>query len=592
MSNSIDKGVYELVLKSSAVPGYKNLFVISPFGYRAGFLFQQQKAINLVYSLLNKHGVDRLKKKRIAIIGAGVAGVTAFALLKDKVDEFYLFEAEEEYLHVQKQCDARLVHPNYNRWPMLDMMKNFTHLPKMNWYADDAQSVIKILKEQVKDLELDDSIKTNHSCKKINQYQGIKLKLHFEDEKKSKSIYNKPFDIVILAAGFGPEKYTNRDSEDYHHESYWAGNQDFYYKALTEKPVNIYGTGDGAIIDTIKCWAKEPKEFWGLPLRLISELRENHFLTIISEGNGNSESPKKDEFSYIEKDIQEHENHISPLLMQILNRSRSENNGNEIDNLVNDLCVKEKGFYLKLVKEKIVQNQQAFNFIEEYLKDNKNLKYAKINIKGAYKTPFEPTTAPINKILLAYLIVTDRINYKSCTREQIVDEINDEERSKKEIMMVRLGPTKPPFLKILEGQSGENIYKQSHVQSVASILSSISISDYVPFAEFSSVEEEARAGGDPDSAKAENLEPLVQSFVQNKIDPSFKVNFTGKSEASRRYSFSYPRSLFADHKARDDLIKKKLQMLGGMEKELFGYKVVMSPTKQEISQQEVENEKI
>lgn len=85
------------------------VFVLGSFDRRMTVYAQQVRALNLIYSLEKAERIQRGDK--IAIIGGGVAGVTAAAGALVRGMHVTLFEKAQELLHMFKGCHTRGLHP-------------------------------------------------------------------------------------------------------------------------------------------------------------------------------------------------------------------------------------------------------------------------------------------------------------------------------------------------------------------------------------------------------------------------------------------------------------------------------------------------
>ena len=115
--------VLELILRTSRVKGCQDLYSLAPRGHRVGIYFQQRRATLLAAALGSRLGREKLAESRIGIVGGGVSGLTFLLAIKNRgADNAFLYEAEDDVLTIGAAASHRLVHPNYNRWPMLGSM--------------------------------------------------------------------------------------------------------------------------------------------------------------------------------------------------------------------------------------------------------------------------------------------------------------------------------------------------------------------------------------------------------------------------------------------------------------------------------------
>ena len=108
-------------------------------------LAQQRRALNLVDAILVSglaSGVVR-REGRVAIIGAGAAGITAaaaFAVAAPTLDEIALYERTDRILYLQQHSD-RYLHPHLYDWPAAGATRKDADLPILNWEAKEAGAV-------------------------------------------------------------------------------------------------------------------------------------------------------------------------------------------------------------------------------------------------------------------------------------------------------------------------------------------------------------------------------------------------------------------------------------------------------------------
>lgn len=558
MKERTKRDIEELVFRSSQVPGLSKTYSVGPFGYRAGFLFQQQRALNLAQLIIRRHGKAKLQREKIAILGGGVAGCTLMAAFWKNQIRTELFEMGDEVLSLQDSADHRLVHPNYNRWPMLDGMRNFTNLPLMNWYAAPAPRVLEQLKSEFMAYDIDTSlIHTQRKCIAITE-NNDKVKLEFQDRNK------REFDLCFAAIGFGQERLTESVFS-----SYWANDTSEVNGVVCTRPAMIYGAGDGALIDLVRCWCRDQGSFWRIPLELISLLRDRRYVSISNQDNGNFQFQEMpDALSLEEERIIEHESSISALVWMMKSSG--------VD--PNYLGLREQAFYLSFAKEHIPSSGKAASFLEKLLFDpNREAAHIPI-LKGLSETPFEPTSAPINKILLAYLINTKRVVYEKLPNsEQANNEIKSFlelpfEEARKRSVIVRLGSDVPIRTIAKTPDADPKLCFGDEEVSILSILSGVAIDSYTEFDFFSDPEDLDQVAGDKRhlrSQVARRNSHLVDSFARERLACDGAQFLQEGMERDWAFAIQYSSE---DKKPTAEL----LRTLGGIERRVFDYPVVLS----------------
>ena len=103
------------VLRWMEVPRHPNVFALGPFARQVTFASQQVRAFNLIWALFRQ---NRLAPgQRVAVVGAGLAGMTAAAAALAKECAVDLFEQASQPCPLQRGNDIRFIHPNILRWP-------------------------------------------------------------------------------------------------------------------------------------------------------------------------------------------------------------------------------------------------------------------------------------------------------------------------------------------------------------------------------------------------------------------------------------------------------------------------------------------
>lgn len=262
-----------LVGAEEALLGYKlsdevPLYTIGSFDKQVTVLSQQTRALNLAWSLIETKKVpvrgDK-KKCKVAIIGAGFAGMTfAAGLISKGADcDLYLFEQRDSLLPLQQGSDTRWLHPHIYDWPASGSEASAAMLPVLNWTAARSSDVVvQILSEWKQVIQKNKQNKLKLFCNARHvqvarcQDQTDRVRLEWVGEERTPEdgtilgfgeVTNgsaETFDIVVLAVGFGMEKAK---------ASYWR-NETVGQPSLNE-PRRTYllsGQGDGAMVDLFR----------------------------------------------------------------------------------------------------------------------------------------------------------------------------------------------------------------------------------------------------------------------------------------------------------------------------------------------------
>jgi hypothetical protein len=239
---SVINKAQQILDKMAVSPDRPSVYYLGNKAARLTFLSQQHRAFNLVWAL---HEKGKLKG-RIAVIGGGVAGMTAAVAAHQAGAEVTLLERKSELLHLQRGSHLRFVHPNIYDWPDPKWECSFTELPCLNWGAGMAGTVVEILLRQWEQVR--GGIKTllRHDVREIRYLGDTKPVLIVNGSRQHQARY----DSVIVAVGFGLEKKINTVP----FLSYWEN--DNFGQPVISGPIPrrylVTGCGDGGLIDATR----------------------------------------------------------------------------------------------------------------------------------------------------------------------------------------------------------------------------------------------------------------------------------------------------------------------------------------------------
>jgi len=288
MPDSGDKGPnngdMHMHVRFARPPGSNDpIYFIGPFGSRVSFESQQKRALYIVGSLLGLGHIKPLHK--VAVVGAGLAGLMATLALSARGQHVELFEASEGPLTLQAGAFHRFIHPSVNFWPIHDAVRT-TRLPFLDWYSADGRAVIETLTRQwvgpddghVRGFDSEE-VKPLVSYLNLPPHYGHRMKLErFEAGKVVMSALERTgefeFDVVLLAMGFGVEE----TFDDPDQKAYW--NHDFLEQRARNpgQHIIVSGTGDGGLIDCLRLVYSDFRK-GDFPLTVIKRLEEGKFET-------------------------------------------------------------------------------------------------------------------------------------------------------------------------------------------------------------------------------------------------------------------------------------------------------------------------
>jgi hypothetical protein len=223
-------------VECASVKGRKNVYFLGSFANRISFASQQRRAIRLIHALVEERDLNPSMK--IAVVGAGISGLTAACAAIAVGCSVDLYESGDDYCHLQAGTSRRWIHPTANFWPQ-EPIRHVTEFPFLNWHSATCKNVIEqivhgwktygqghcrtFLNTKVTDLDCGADGVNLYCANKFGNQPIVK--------------YNK----VILCVGFGFE-----DSSSYWIDSGWD------FRAFNKgRSVWISGSGDGAFFDAL-----------------------------------------------------------------------------------------------------------------------------------------------------------------------------------------------------------------------------------------------------------------------------------------------------------------------------------------------------
>ncbi len=249
-----DELIVDQLITASKSSAFDHVYFLGPYAQRVSFASQQHRALNLLWAL---RVIGEIKAgQRIAVIGAGVAGVMTAAALLDLGCEVDLYEAAGEALYRQSSATHRYIHPSISRWPEVPLCET-TQVPYFDWLSGICSQVIASMKKEWIDLEL-----------------GARGRLHFEpgadvtgfreprSGKRSIAVLTvneiklneKRYHTVIVTSGFSSEETgLPSDKNAKRLPTYWDSED--LVRDVTQGKIKdflVSGSGDGGLIDCIR----------------------------------------------------------------------------------------------------------------------------------------------------------------------------------------------------------------------------------------------------------------------------------------------------------------------------------------------------
>jgi hypothetical protein len=223
---------------------------------------QQMRAHNLLWALSQECGTHaRVPPSSIAVIGAGIAGLTAaaaaLALFKDAA--VTVFERQTDVCPLQQGCDTRWLHPRVYDWPAPGSRTPSAGLPLLSWRegraSDVARQIITGFGEICSPPDTKDRIAVMLDVRHLLvDDRAVRIEWVGRTTVRSGVFFradsshggNTRFDLIIVASGFGREDV----EPPFPMTRYWQND------ALGQPDLSdmkntfmVSGFGDGALVD-------------------------------------------------------------------------------------------------------------------------------------------------------------------------------------------------------------------------------------------------------------------------------------------------------------------------------------------------------
>lgn len=384
-----------VILGAANVEKFRGLVhSIGPFGLRVGFAFQQERALNVVASL--KLQGDLEHNPKIAVIGGGLAGMSAYIALHGLgLTDTQLFEINGGVVRVQQAAIHRPIHPCYNNWPIVDFCNPTTNFPFFNWFAGSAKEVADGLQyrwlnhyseafRQIQYYHRVERIELEEDADGFPSNLTVSMKRQDPTTRLWTDIDDQVFDRVIFATGFGEESHLDISRC----ESYWTPDAIDSLRQQNEgDKIYISGTGDGGLMDCVRFCFQESHDC-NLLVELMSYLRHNKYQSALTDIKDDrfERSPLEENIREIElKALKDLPDQPDPDMKRF---------GSDWENKISSYLQAE---YLKIIP-------RLPSGVETFLKEILFPGWKNVRLVGRTKTPFSCATAPINKLIVAYLI--------------------------------------------------------------------------------------------------------------------------------------------------------------------------------------------
>jgi hypothetical protein len=224
-------------------------YFIGPYARRVSFASQQIRALDLIRALELKGKLPR--KERVAVVGGGIAGLTAVAALRGRKCKVDLYEASETVLMRQRQASHRVVHPTIARWPM-EPLGLTTEFPVYDWAAAPCSDVMDVLLEEWRRF-----FEPHPGCgDELCVFPDGKVEMLLPRRhrgnnevrlKVNGAVLDQAYQLVIVTVGYGAEA----GDGDQPVTSYWTPDE-LERRRRAGVCFAVGGCGDGGLIDALR----------------------------------------------------------------------------------------------------------------------------------------------------------------------------------------------------------------------------------------------------------------------------------------------------------------------------------------------------
>jgi hypothetical protein len=238
----------KLVLDAATVKSRRNIYYLMPFAQRLSFVAQQLRAFNLVWAL------DRLGRvsstKHVAVIGAGLSGVTTACALAALQCRVTVFEETEKPMFRQRNTAHRMAHPEINYWPEQAPLTHATELPMLEWYFDECVKVVEFINTQRDEVQARSGERLKFVYERLIEDVVPSAGIDGLVSVKCSPTFVEQFHLAVVAVGFE----NDRTHEMIEPVPYWEDdNLDSDIESAKFTTFVISGAGDGGMIDSLRC---------------------------------------------------------------------------------------------------------------------------------------------------------------------------------------------------------------------------------------------------------------------------------------------------------------------------------------------------
>ena len=277
----------------------KRVYCLGPGGSRINFLSQQIRALNVVWGLFETK--EFVANDKVAVVGAGLAGVTAAIALRGFGASVHLYDKLDAPLSRQLGATHREVYPDINFWPEASPPNPSTGLPFLNWHMGRCDVIAQHLYDdwiRISKLHEHDLVFKKEEITDIDpiEFEDNQLQLTFAGG-GTQSGYR----LVIIACGYGEDV----PHSEFPAHDYWIPDalEGLILKDPKISDIIVSGAGDGGQIDALR--ASSQFRLGRLAFELAKALQgtEAEDLFKWDAGRPNNNSYDEDVYSKVAQDI-------------------------------------------------------------------------------------------------------------------------------------------------------------------------------------------------------------------------------------------------------------------------------------------------
>lgn len=229
----------EDMLAAAAAVGPTGVFLLETFGRRVSFASQQVRALKLVSALAATARIA--KGDRVAVVGAGIAGLTAAVALEGLDCDVVVIEPATRPL-ANLRHSSRYLHPSISHWPETPLALT-TELPFLDWYATSASEVAATVEAQATAL-LRAPVRYGCKVRSLVSASDGRVRLVVDPV-----LPDPVFDAVLITTATG----SLFGEESARSPSYWADDSLEYDRDRGHaRRFVVYGCGDGGLSDALR----------------------------------------------------------------------------------------------------------------------------------------------------------------------------------------------------------------------------------------------------------------------------------------------------------------------------------------------------